>query len=165
MVVEDGSTNNFTKSNEINIHLYCTYANHSEHLQTISEFHSLSSDWQMYLNLRQGIRTKLNQRLPPQSLQKIFSNPTRGHTQRCKQTCLNAALVLMTEALMGQVLMIRLTPFLFYSFIHSISFHLPHRPNQANEARTSSIPSCSLKCRLIGGVGKLLTREGWERNN
>lgn len=47
----------------------------------------------------------------------------------------------------------------------SISFSLPHRPNQANDARTSSIPSCSLKCQLIGGVGKLLTREEWERNN
>lgn len=42
----------------------------------------------------------------------------------------------------------------------TLSFHLLHRPNQANEARTSSIPSCTLKCRLIGGVGKLLTREG-----
>lgn len=42
--------------------------------------------------------------------------------------------------------------------IHSL--HLPHWPNQANEARTSSIPSCSLKWQLIGGVGKLLTRGG-----
>lgn len=52
---------------------------------------------------------------------------------------------------------------LLFSFTPSftLSFHLLHRPNQANEARTSSIPSCTLKWQLIGGVGKLLTREGW----
>lgn len=101
-----------------------------------------------------------------------FKLDTRGSSQRPGATAppntpshLTTALALMTDALMGQVLMTKLTPFLFYSLIHSISFHLPHRPNQANEARTSSLSSCSLKCRLIGGVGKLLTREGWERNN
>lgn len=62
---------------------------------------------------------------------------------------------------MGQVLIIKPTPFVFYSLIHSMSFHLLHWPNHANDTYTTSIPSCLLKWPLIGGVGKLLTREGW----
>lgn len=59
--------------------------------------------------------------------------------------------------------MIKLTAVSFHILIHSISFHLLHCPNQANETCTSSTPSSQLKWQLIGGVLKLLTGKGQER--
>lgn len=119
----------------------------------------------IYLNRPQAINVINCYPFSTDTISKSTQIPLGATTLQNKPTHLNAALASLTEALMGQVLRIKLTPFLFYSFIQSISLHLPHWPNQANEARTSFNPSCSLKWRLIGRVGKLLTREGWERNN